>query len=190
VDRPSTGTEHLYDRPACLVYDAHNTTTRIQLPGSLIHVSPTQRTGDYPGSPDKAAVEAYTNIEKVIESYRSLFIWNSLDNHASTVTGCVHVGKQLQNAFWDGTQLLFGDGGKYISNFTACLDVIGHKLTHAVTQHTCCFAYEGQSGALNEHLSDVFGIVIKHHADNVKAKEAKWLIGEGCLLPTVAGVAL
>jgi Zn-dependent metalloprotease len=68
--------------------------------------------------------------------------------------------------------------------------VIGHELTHAVTAHTTAFVYEGESGALNEHLSDVFGLMVKQRAANVTVDQADWLIGEGCLLPGVKGVAV
>jgi Zn-dependent metalloprotease len=87
-------------------------------------------------------------------------------------------------------QMVFGDGGDFLHNFTKCIDVIGHEMTHAVTEHTSPLDYEGQSGALNEHVSDVFGIMIKQKVENENAENADWLIGEGCLLPGVKGVAL
>jgi Zn-dependent metalloprotease len=87
-------------------------------------------------------------------------------------------------------QMVFGDGHKFLHNFTGCSDVIGHELTHAVTEHTSPLDYQGQSGALNEHCSDVFGIMVKQMIENETAEQADWLIGEGCLLPDVKGVAL
>jgi Zn-dependent metalloprotease len=86
--------------------------------------------------------------------------------------------------------MVFGDGHKFIYNFTNAVDVIGHELTHAVTEHTCRLIYWRQSGALNEHLSDVFGIMIKQWVQHEKAEEADWLIGEEILFPGVKGVAL
>ena len=59
-----------------------------------------------------------------------------------------------------------------------------------MTEHTSPLVYEGQPGALNEHISDVFGIMVKQVFENETADEADWLIGEGCLLPDVKGVAL
>lgn len=186
IQQPSTASvpQALYPAnasPISRVYDAQNATDKAKLPGALISIPP---------SADRAALEAYTNITTVLAAYRSLFNWKSLDNQDATVTGSVHYGIGIQNAYWDRTQLLFGDGGTLLYNFTNCLDVIGHELQHAVTQNTCGLAYEGQSGALNEHLSDVFGIIFLQYKGSIKAREAKWLIGEGCLMPKVDGVAL
>lgn len=86
--------------------------------------------------------------------------------------------------------MVYGDGGELLYNFTGCLDVIGHELSHGVTQYTSPLAYQNQSGALNEHISDVFGIMTKQYNNNTTAEEADWLIGEGILLPDVKGVAL
>ena len=86
--------------------------------------------------------------------------------------------------------MIYGDGGDFLYNFTGSIDVIGHELTHGVTEHTSPLAYKGQSGALNEHISDVFGIMIKQRGENVTADKADWLIGENCLEPGVGGVAL
>lgn len=86
--------------------------------------------------------------------------------------------------------MVFGDGGEFLNNFTGCIDVIGHELTHAITEHTTPFDYIGQSGALNEHVSDVFGIMIKQKVQHEKSSVADWLIGEDCILPGVKGTAL
>lgn len=86
--------------------------------------------------------------------------------------------------------MVYGDGGEFLTNFTGCIDVIGHELTHAVTEHTSPLDYQGQAGALNEHVSDAFGIMIKQFVLNEKAADADWLIGEDCILPGVKGVAL
>lgn len=65
--------------------------------------------------------------------------------------------------------MVFGDGGEFLNNFTGTIDVIGHELTHAVTEHTSPLDYQGMSGALNEHVSDVFGIIAKQVAENENA---------------------
>lgn len=108
------------------------------------------------------------------------------------IVSSVHFGQQFQNAYWDPArrQMVFGDGGDFLWNFPAALDVIGHELTHAVTENTSPLFYHGQSGALNEHVSDVFGIMAKQIKDNTEANEADWLIGEDCLMPGTKGVAL
>ena len=86
--------------------------------------------------------------------------------------------------------MVFGDGGEFLNNFTGCIDVIGHELTHAVTEHTSPLDYQGQPGALNEHVSDVFGIMVKQKVQDETADKADWLVGEDCILPGVKGVAL
>ena len=87
-------------------------------------------------------------------------------------------------------QMVFGDGHDFLGHFTECIDVICHEMTHAITEHTSPLDYQGQSGALNEHISDVFGIMCKHMVENVTSDKDDWLIGEGCLMPGVKGVAL
>jgi Zinc metalloprotease (elastase) len=87
--------------------------------------------------------------------------------------------------------MVFGDGdGQIFSDFTASVDVIGHELTHGVTQYTAGLTYQGQPGALNESLSDVFGSLVKQYALRQTADQADWLIGAGLLAPRVHGVAL
>jgi Zn-dependent metalloprotease len=172
------------DAPTRFVYNAQNTLTDAGLPGTLV------REDGQPQAGDSAINQAFDNIGLVIQFYRDVFGWKSLDNQNGDVVGCVHVGNHLQNAYWNGTQMLFGDGGNFIYNFTSCLDVIAHELTHAITAHTTALVYEGESGALNEHLSDVFGMMVKQRAANSTVDKSDWLIGEGCLLPGVKGVAV
>ncbi|KAK2669704.1 hypothetical protein RAB80_015230 [Fusarium oxysporum f. sp. vasinfectum] len=141
---------------------------------------------------DEAVNEAYDNVGIVLGFYKEQFNWNSIDNKNVDVSSSVHFGEGYENAFWDPErlQMVYGDGGEFLNNFTGCIDVIGHELTHAVTEHTSPLEYTGQSGALNEHVSDVFGIMIKQKVQNEKAHGADWLIGEDCILPGVKGVAL
>ena len=74
----------------------------------------------------------------------------------------MHFGTNYDNAFWDGTQMVFGDGdGVIFLPFTRSVDVIGHELAHGVTQYTSGLNYQDQSGALNESVSDVFGVLVK-----------------------------
>ena len=96
----------------------------------------------------------------------------------------MHYERDYDNAFWDGTQLVFGDGdGQIFDRFTKPVDVLGHEFTHAVTEHTAGLVYQGQSGALNESVSDVFATCLKQRLLGQTADEGDWLIGEGCSCP-------
>jgi hypothetical protein len=87
--------------------------------------------------------------------------------------------------------MVFGDGdGEIFGDFTASLDVIGHELTHGVTEHTANLAYSGESGALNESVSDVFGVLVAQFSRGEDAASADWLVGQELLLPGVKGTAL
>jgi Zn-dependent metalloprotease len=70
------------------------------------------------------------------------------------------------------------------------LEVIAHELTHGMTQHSAGLAYFGQAGALNEHISDAFGIMVKQYKLGLSAAESNWLIGEGLFGPGVKGKAV
>ncbi|KAK2042392.1 zincin [Colletotrichum somersetense] len=168
------------------VYDAKNTDDEQGLPGDVVRVEG-QKAVD-----DKAVNEAFDNVGQVLKMYKEKFDWLSIDNHNMNVVSSVHFGNKYENAFWDPErmQMVFGDGGEFLNNFTGTIDVIGHELTHAVTEHTSPLDYQGMSGALNEHVSDVFGIIVKQIVENEKADEADWLIGEGCIMPGIKGVAL
>jgi Zn-dependent metalloprotease len=97
----------------------------------------------------------------------------------------VHYGTNYDNAFWDGAgHMFFGDGdGKILTRTTAGLDVIGHELTHGVTQNEANLDYSGQSGALNESMSDALGITIKQYALKQSSAQADWLIGAAIVGP-------
>ncbi|KEZ39522.1 Thermolysin [Scedosporium apiospermum] len=168
------------------VYDAKNSFAEFQLPGELI------RAEGQPAAKDKAVNDAYDNVGQVLSAYKQLFNWNSVDNDNMHIISTVHFGENYENAYWDPDrmQIVFGDGDEFLSNFTGCVDVIGHELTHAVTENTTPLLYFGQSGALNEHVSDVFGIMVKQFVEKTDVEAADWLIGEGCIAPGVKGIAL
>jgi Zn-dependent metalloprotease len=168
------------------VYDAHNDQNEENLPGTVIRVEGQKAVKD------EAANQAFENAGNVLKFYLDIFNWKSIDNNNENVISSVHFGKNYENAFWDPeiAQMVYGDGHDFLGNFTNAVDVIGHELTHAVTEHTSPLDYTGQSGALNEHVSDTFGIMVKQRVQNETAEEADWLIGEDCLMPGVKGVAL
>jgi len=144
-----------------------------------------------PPSIDRAVNEIYEAFGATYDLYRDVFHRDSLDGKGLRLDGVVHFGQRFNNAFWNGSCMVFGDAdGKAILGFTKSLDVIGHELAHGVTEFTCNLSYHGQSGALNESMSDVFGSLVKQYALKQSAAAADWMIGTGVLGPAVPGVAL
>jgi len=140
---------------------------------------------------DQSADDAYDALGSTYDFYHSVFSRNSIDGKGMRLDGYVHFGSGYNNAFWNGHQMIFGDGdGTIFTNFTGCLDVVAHELTHGVTQFTAGLAYHNQPGALNESVSDVFGSCVKQWKKGQNAASADWLIGEGVLAPGIKGVAL
>lgn len=155
------------------------------LPGDTV-----RREGDDPTG-DPAVDEAYDGLGATYRLFAEVFGRDSIDGAGLPLLATVHYGTDYDNAFWDGSQMVFGDGdGQVFGRFTASLSVIGHELTHGVTQYTAALAYQGQSGALNESISDVFGALVEQHDRGQSAVEASWLIGEGLFTDQVEGRAL
>jgi hypothetical protein len=168
--------------PAWVVHTAANGS---ELPGDVVRTA-----GDGP-SGDVAVDEAADGVAASLQMYAEVYDRNSYDDAGATVVSTVHYQRDYDNAFWDGRQLVFGDGdGRVFDRFTKPVDVLGHELTHAVTERTAGLVYEGQSGALNESLSDVFAACLKQRLLGQDAVAGDWLIGAGLFLPGVEGRAL
>ena len=137
------------------------------------------------------ADEAYDGLGATFNFYLQVMHRVSIDGQGLPLNATVHYDNAYDNAFWNGEQMVFGDGdGKLFNRFTISLDVIGHELTHGVTGSTAKLVYMGQPGALNESISDVFGSMIKQYKNNQAAADADWLIGAGLLTNQVNGKAL
>ncbi|CAL9433639.1 Protease PrtS [Streptomyces sp. enrichment culture] len=170
------------DEPQRTVYDAEH---RTRLPGRKV------RGEGEEASQDATVNRAYAGLGATHELFLKAFGRRSIDDAGLALDATVHYGRDYNNAFWDGSQMVFGDGdGDLFLDFTVAVDVIGHELAHGVTQYTANLVYRGQSGALNESMSDVFGSLIKQYTLGQTADEADWLIGAGLLGPNVSGVAL
>src|SRR5262249_34716532 len=142
-------------------------------------------------SNDAPVNEAYDGLGATYDLFQEVFNRNSIDDHGMRLDASVHFDVDYDNAFFDGRQMVFGDGDVVLfTGFTKAIDVIGHELTHGVTQFTAGLEYQDQPGALNESMSDVFGSLVKQHYLGQTADEADWLIGAGLLAPGVKGVAL
>jgi Zn-dependent metalloprotease len=140
---------------------------------------------------DPAADEAYEGLGLTHALFQQAYGRASIDDHGLPLDATVHYGVDYDNAFWDGARMVFGDGdGEVFRRFTVSLSVIGHELTHGVTQYTSAFAYQGQAGALNESVSDVFGALVEQHARGQSVAQASWLIGAELFTELVEGAAL
>jgi Zn-dependent metalloprotease len=140
---------------------------------------------------DGAGNRAFDGLGKTRDFYKAIFDRNSIDGHGMRLNGFVHRGIKYNNAFWDGQEMVFGDGdGVIFTDFTQSLDVIAHELTHGVTQFTANLSYHNESGALNESVSDVFGSLVKQWSLKQKADAADWLIGAEVFTPGIDADAL
>lgn len=161
------------------------------LPGRQVRVE-----GD-PPTGDAAVDEAYDGSGATYDLYNDIYARNSIDGNGLRLDSTVHYQRGYDNAFWNGQQMVYGDGDedlppaqRLFNRFTIAIDVIGHELTHGVTQYEAKLVYSFQSGALNESMSDVFGSLVKQRRLGQTAAQADWLIGQGLLTANVNGVAL
>ncbi|WP_090917602.1 MULTISPECIES: M4 family metallopeptidase [unclassified Bacillus (in: firmicutes)] len=165
---------------AIYTYDGKNRTT---LPGTLW----TDVDNIFNASRDAAAVDAHYYAGVTYDYYKNTFNRNSYNDAGAPLKSTVHYKSGYNNAFWNGSQMVYGDGDGYtFVPLSGSLDVVGHELTHAVTEYSSNLVYQDESGALNEAISDIFGTLIEY-ADN---RNPDWEIGEDIYTPGTAGDAL
>ena len=164
------------------VYDAQN---KESLPGEAVRLEGTA------AGKDATVNEAYEGLGATYDLYWTVFRRHSIDDRGLPLEASVHYGQKYDNAFWNGNQMVFGDGdGDLFNRFTVSVDVIGHELTHGVTELEAALSYSYEPGALNESVSDVFGSLVKQYALKQTSADADWLIGEGLFTTKVKGKAL
>ncbi len=161
------------------------------LPGTIVRQEGGPPTGDL------AADEAYNGAGATYSLYWEIYQRNSIDNNGMRLNSTVHYQKGYDNAFWNGQQMVYGDGDQDLASgqrlfnrFTIALDIIGHELTHGVTQYASNLSNTGQSGALNESFSDVFGSQVKQRQLGQTAATADWIIGQGLFTSNVKGLGI
>jgi Zn-dependent metalloprotease len=170
------------------VYDAQ---TGSSLPGVLV------LSEGGAASTDPAVYEAYDGAGFTYDLYWNIYQRNSIDGIGMPLNSTVHYQKGYDNAFWNGSEMVYGDGDedlppadRLFNRFTISPDVIGHELTHGVTGFTARLMYVDQSGALNESISDVFGCLTKQYHLGQTADQADWIIGAGLFTSNVKGVGI
>lgn len=160
------------------VYDAEQ---RELLPGKLVR-------GEHDGpTGDESVNEAFDGLGDTYDFLAKVLGRNSIDDRGMRLDATVHYGVGYGNAFWDGRQMVFGDGdGEIFNSFTDCLDVIGHEITHGVIDAEAALVYWDQPGALNESFADVFGTLVLQAKKDQTVDQASWLIGEGLFTAKIA----
>jgi Zn-dependent metalloprotease len=172
-----------------LVYDARNRQTynanySTALPGTLVRSEGAGPTGD--GVVDMT----YDNVGFTYDFYWNILGRDSMNNAGMSIVNSVHYSSGYNNAFWNGSQVAFGDGdGVTFAPFGMALDVVAHEVTHGVTQYSSNLIYQNESGALNEAVSDIMGAMCEAWADGA-VSAATWMVGEDIYTPSQPGDAL
>jgi Zn-dependent metalloprotease len=169
------------------VYDAHNTP-------NISEARVVRREGQSQVR-DIAVNEAYDYSGYTYQFYKEILRRNSIDNHGMPLDSIVHFREDpqrpYQNASWYQDRMIYGDGHPSITNrFTIDLAVVGHELSHGVVQYEGGLTYRKDTGAINEHFADVFGMLVRQHKNNESAEDSNWLLGEGLWRPNINGKAL
>ena len=121
---------------------------------------------------DPVSVSAHSNTARVFEYYQDVHGRDSFDDRGGTLISVVHVtddGASMGNAFWNGTLIAYGDGNAAFNPLAGSLDIAAHEITHGVIERTVNLEYRFESGALNESIADIFGVMLDRD---------DWRIGE------------
>ena len=182
TSRKTTQTQYqLVDNTRLAAITTYTAANGTRLPGSIVY-------GTTLTINDAAAVDAHYYAGVVYDYYKAKFGRNGLNNANMAMKSTVHYSRNYVNAFWNGTQMVYGDGdGVQSVALSGGLDVIAHEMTHAVDEYEANLVYENQPGALNESMSDVFGTLVEFYAQSSKAD---YLIGEDIWTPKTSGDAL
>src|SRR5947199_5559353 len=159
---------------AITVYDCHHRQALrgVQIPNPATSADVTEK-------------HVFTETTSLVAFYSQVFGRNSVDGAGMTLISSIHYGVKYNNAFWNGSQMTYGDGdGSIFADFSKGNDVIGHELTHGVTQHSLQLNYTNEAGGLNESMSDCFGSMFRQWQANQDAGSADWLIGSNIMGPT------
>ncbi|NBD13901.1 MULTISPECIES: M4 family metallopeptidase [Corallococcus] len=144
-----------------------------------------------PAHADAVVNNNYNHLGTVYNCYNSLFGRDSYDNAGHVLKSYVHYSNNYVNAYWDGSQMVYGDGdGVNASNLAESLDVTAHELTHAVTSSESNLTYSGESGGLNESISDIFGAVCEWYGKGKVIDAGTWIVGDDVWTPSIPGDGL
>lgn len=126
------------------------------------------------------AVSGHWNSIKSYDYFKNTHNRNSIDGVGGNIIAFINVTDEddnsMENAFWNGAAMWYGNGGSIFRKLARGLDVGGHEMTHGVIEKTANLEYQDESGALNESFADVFGAMIDRD---------DWNIGEDVMQPGV-----
>ena len=152
---------------------------RNQLPGTL--ATDSDDVWDLAGSASPgqgALVDAHFYARVTDDYYLNNHGFDWMDSYPQGMVSSAHYKRNYNNAGWNGSQMIYGDGdGTTFINFSADLDVVGHELSHGVTEATSNLIYQNESGALNESFSDMMGAAIEYHYYGANY-DGLWTLGE------------
>jgi Zn-dependent metalloprotease len=122
---------------------------------------------------NKKGVSAHWNSSKSYDYFKNTFNRNAIDGVGGNIISFINVaednGASMENAFWNGNAMWYGNGGSVFKELARGLDVGGHEMSHGVIEKTANLIYQNESGALNESFADIFGAMIDRD---------DWKIGE------------
>ncbi|XXF78894.1 M4 family metallopeptidase [Myxococcaceae bacterium GXIMD 01537] len=173
---------HIHTAINRAVYTANNGTS---LPGTL------KRSEGGAAANDVHVDENYDHLGTTYNCYQTLFARDSYNNAGAQLRSTVHYSSSYVNAFWNGSQMVYGDGNGVDSGMLGRdLDVTVHELTHAVTSSESNLVYSNESGALNEAWSDIFAAVCESWTRGFAIDADIWKVGEDIWTPGTSGDAL
>lgn len=150
---------------------------------------PIVRQEDDPELDDPAVNEAFEFLGDTWDFYFEVFARNSIDKAGMPLEAIVHYRRRYDNAVWNGSQMIFGDGSGFkFTRLTQSLTVCAHELTHGVIQYDGPLVYQREAGALNESMADVLAVLVEQRKRDELPADADWLIGREIMAPDVTGV--
>ncbi|WP_158501510.1 M4 family metallopeptidase [Vitiosangium sp. GDMCC 1.1324] len=179
-------------------FDMRNTTTSVYRFADADNIWGTNTTA----STQSAGADAHFGAQKTYDYYLSVHNRNgidgsggpgyfaSIDGVTPLISSVVHYSTGYNNAFWNGSYMTYGDGDGTTFSPLVTLDICGHEMTHGVTERTAALVYSGESGALNESMSDVFGAMVELYATGGAPTANTWKVGEASYTPATSGDAL
>ncbi len=129
--------------------------------------------------PSKTSISAHVNATRAYEYYRMSHSRNSIDGAGGNILSIINVregGKDMDNAFWNGEAMFYGNGNQDFTALAKGVDVAGHEMTHGVIAASANLNYENESGAINESYADIYGAMIDRE---------DWKIGEDVVIKSV-----